>query len=184
MEQTSPRIDRLYTEDEYLRMEAASDVKHEFHNGRVIAMAGGGYDHSLIKSNLGGESRASLKGRGCEVVDSDTRVGVARTRSHYYPDLSVVCGGPQFDPPDRRVTLLDPQVIVEVLSPSTAATDVGVKLEDYTAIEALQEYMLIAQDRPRARSFRRGAEGVGRSARGSKGWTRCLRSDRSGSASR
>ena len=74
MEQTSPRIDRLYTEDEYLRMEAASDVKHEFHNGRVIAMAGGGYDHSLIKSNLGGESRASLKGRGYEVVDSDTRV--------------------------------------------------------------------------------------------------------------
>ncbi len=161
MEQPSPSApDRRYTVQEYLTLEEASVVKHEYRRGRIVAMAGGTHAHALVAMNLGGELRSRLRDTPCIVTGSDVRVRVSATASYCYPDLSVVCAESVFDPPDRSVTLLNPQVVVEVLSPSTAESDIGGKFDDYMRIDSLQEYVLVAQNRPWARSFHRGPDGL------------------------
>ena len=160
MEQVIPSRTSRWTEAEYLVMEEASPVKHEFRNGQVIDMAGGTLEHGLIAANLLGELRNRFKEKPCIAVGSDMRVRISETGHYCYPDVSVVCGPPVFHPADRRTNLVNPQVLIEVTSASTASNDWADKFYDYMRIETLREYVLVSQDRPRVHTFYRQSDGV------------------------
>jgi Uma2 family endonuclease len=147
-----------FTIEEYLRLEADAVEKHEYRDGEIVAMAGGSPQHSLVIANLIREVGNRLKGKPCRVYDSNLRVRVARTTLYTYPDLTVICGDPEFDPQDRnRTTVVNPRLVVEVLSPATEAEDRGEKFIRYLQIDSLQEYVLVSQLAPRVETyFRRG----------------------------
>jgi Uma2 family endonuclease len=134
-----------YTPQDYLSLERQADSKSEYLDGIIVAMAGASREHNLIAGNLAGEVRAQLKNRSCESYTSDMRVLVSRTGLYTYPDVTVVCGEPLFLD-DKRDTLLNPTVIVEVLSPTTESYDRGKKFGHYRRLESLQEYIIVAQD--------------------------------------
>ncbi len=135
-----------YTPHEYLAIERQNEFKSEYWQGEIFAMAGASEAHNLIALNVGAELRAQLKGKPCRVYPSDMRVRIPRTPSYRYPDAIVVCGKPEFED-DKRDTLLNPTVIVEVLSPSTELYDRGAKFREYRTIDSLQEYLLLSQDK-------------------------------------
>ena len=121
-------------------------------------MAGGSEEHSLIATNVIIELGLQLRERPCKLYNSDMRMQVAEDGPYTYPDVTIVCGEAQFA--DAEVdTLLNPTLLVEVLSPTTEAWDRGGKFERYQRIASLQEYVLIAQDRPRVEHYARQAEG-------------------------
>ena len=173
MERPIPDRDRRYTEQEYLHISAASDVKYEFRggylipfggwerdaHGRILGMAGGTATHNDIAMNLIRVLGNRLAGTPCRLGGSDLRVRIPKTGGYVYPDVSVTCGPRQFDPPDDELTLANPQVVIEVLSPSTADADRSDKLTDYIGIESLREYVLVAQDRPRVDTIHRRSDG-------------------------
>jgi Uma2 family endonuclease len=109
------------TEDEYLALDRSSEFKSEFYDGAMYAMSGGSYPHAKIIMNLGAALHRLLRERGCSVTASDVRVRVD-PNSYAYPDIAVVCGEPRFADNDKD-RLLNPTVLVEVLSPSTEAHD-------------------------------------------------------------
>jgi len=133
------------TVDEYLAFDRASEVKHEYFGGEVFAMTGGSPEHSVITMNVGAALHGQLRRRPCTVFSSDQRVRVSQTGLFAYPDVTVVCGKAEFGT-DRQDTLLNPTVIVEVLSPTTERYDRGLKSRHYRTIDSLMEYILIAQD--------------------------------------
>jgi Uma2 family endonuclease len=135
----------LMTEAEYLAFERAALEKHEFVAGRIYAMAGATRQHNLITGNVAGELRSQLKGKPCETYSNDMRVRIPRSGRFTYPDVVVVCGAPQFLD-DEFDTLLNPLLIVEVLSRTTGKYDLIEKFSDYRSIESFAEYLLIAQD--------------------------------------
>jgi Uma2 family endonuclease len=145
-----PRI----TEEEYLRLERAADYKSEFAGGEIFAMSGGTPLHSLLATNWSGELRSKLRGRNCLVFNSDLRVRTQRTGSYFYPDVSVVCGQPKVIQSSSDI-LTTPNVIIEVLSPSTADYDRGKKFELYREIDSLQEYILVHADSVHVEHFAR-----------------------------
>ena len=135
------------TETEYLAKERRAEFRSEFYRGDMFAMAGASREHILIAGNLAGEIRTQFKGRSCEVYSTDMRVKVSATGLYTYPDVVIVCGEPEFL--DAEVdTLLNPTVLIEVLSQSTESYDRGAKAELYRRIPSLREHVLIAQDRP------------------------------------
>ena len=136
---------RRYTPAEYLAHERASDYKSEFYAGEVFALAGGSEQHNLISGNVYASFHAQLRRRQCTVYPSDMRVFIQHTGLYTYPDVSVVCGPAQFQDAQRD-TLLNPTVIVEVLSPSTENYDRGKKFQNYRTLDSLQEYIVIAQN--------------------------------------
>lgn len=139
---------------EYLEIERRSEVKSEYYLGEMFAMSGASRAHSLIAGNVTRLIGNKFEGRNCEVHGSDLRVKVAPTGLYTYPDASAFCGEGEFE--DGHIdTLLNPQLIVEVLSPSTEAYDRGAKFAHYRKIPSLQEYVLISQDRTRVERFRR-----------------------------
>ena len=142
------------TPEDYLKNERLEAQRHEYYHGEVSAMPGGTESHSLIGSNLGRVLGNLLLNTPCVVYNSDMRVKVEVTGLYTYPDVSVVCGGTHFDD-DRRDTLLNPLVIVEVLSPSTERYDRGTKFHQYQKISSLQEYILISQEDFRVECFTR-----------------------------
>jgi Uma2 family endonuclease len=146
------------TPQEYLIRERQASIKSEFYQGEIFAMGGGSANHSLIAANFVGEARNSLKGRPCAVFNSDLRVQVQSTGLYTYPDATIVCGELLFDD-DHRDTLLNPTVIVEVLSDSTEKYDRGKKSNHYRQIASLKELILIAQDRSHVERFTRQANG-------------------------
>jgi Uma2 family endonuclease len=150
---TVPAVSHL-TPEEYLALERGSELRHEYVDGRMVAMTGGSRNHALIVTNLGGELRQQLKGRPCEVYTSDLRVQVSATGLYSYPDVVVVCGEPRFEDPYLD-TLLNPTVIIEVLSPTTEPYDRGRTFEQYRTLESLREYLLISQDHPLVEQFLR-----------------------------
>src|SRR5262245_17629273 len=134
------------TPEEYLAIERKTLTKSEYLNGEIFAMSGASREHNLISLNVGGELRAQLRQRPCEVYVSDMRVKVSPTGLYTYPDVVVVCEEPQFE--DAEVdTLLTPTLIVEVLSPSTEDYDRGTEFEHYRTLASLQEYLLVSQDK-------------------------------------
>lgn len=137
----------FFTPQQYLERERQGDAKHQYLNGQIFAMGGGSPRHNQIVVNISGELRQRLRERDCLVYSSDQRVKVSETGLYTYADVTVVCGEPQFDD-ERRDTLLNPRVLVEVLSPSTEDYDRGRKFEHYRRLPSLQEYVLIHQDRP------------------------------------
>src|SRR2546427_1385475 len=153
---TQPR----YTPEEYLALERKADYKSEYVNGQVIAMAWANRSHNLIAGNLYREVSRQLRGRPCEAYISNMRVKVSRTGLYTYPDVVVVCGEIHFEDVHND-TLLNPTVIVEVLSASTEAYDRGEKFAHYRRLESLQEYLLVAQDKVRIEHYvRQGAQWV------------------------
>jgi Uma2 family endonuclease len=140
---TAPK--QTWTEAEYLAFERSSEEKHEFLNGEIFAMAGAKENHNLIVANIIASLHSQVRNRPCRVYASDMRVKSTHTGSYTYPDIVVVCDTPQFED-DERDTLLNPTVIIEVLSASTEAYDRGKKFQHYRTLESLRECMLIAQD--------------------------------------
>ena len=148
------------TPQEYLRYEYDAKFRHEWRDGQVVAMAGGSPDHSLITANLIGEMHRRLRGSSCRVYDSNLRVRDRRTTLYTYPDLTVICGEREFDPKDeRRQTVLNPTVVVEVLSPSSEGDDRGEKFARYRDIDSLREYVLVTQTAPIVEVFLRQDDG-------------------------
>ena len=134
------------TEAEYLAFERQSEAKHEFIDGEVIAMVGASRAHNLICVDLLRIISTHLRGKDCEVYSSDMRVKIAR-KKYTYPDVTIVCGAAQFAD-DEFDNLLNPTVIIEVLSKTTEAYDRGKKFKSYRQLDSLQEYILVAQDSP------------------------------------
>jgi Uma2 family endonuclease len=135
------------TPEQYLAIERKAAHKSEYFNGEMFAMAGASEPHNRIKENLVIEIGSRLKGSGCHSYSSDMRVKVSRTGLYTYPDLVIVCGKPELED-DVRDTLLNPQIIIEVLSDSTERYDRGKKFRHYKQIESFREYVLVAQDEP------------------------------------
>lgn len=149
-----PQRQPAITAVEYLRSERAAEFRSEYFAGEIFAMAGGSLRKSLIKTNVGGELRAALKGRPCIACDSDLRIKVAASGLYTYPDASVLCEPIEFED-EQRDTVLNPIVLVKVLSPSTEAYDRGKKFEHYRRIPSLREYLLVSQEAPHVEHFLR-----------------------------
>ena len=135
------------TPEEYLALERESSCKSEYVNGEMFAMSGASRRHNLISLNIGAEFRAQLRHRPCEVYTSDMRVKIRATGLYTYPDVVVVCEEPSLEDTAGE-TLLNPTLLVEVLSKSTADYDRGGKFEHYRTLASLQEYLLVAQEHP------------------------------------
>ena len=148
-----------YTYGEYLALEDAANVRHEFLEGEIYAMAGGPPEHAAICVNVGASLNVQLRGKGCRVHSSDLRIRVLETGLATYPDVSVVCTRAEIDP-ENRLTVTNPKVLVEVLSPSTAAYDRGEKLSHYQRIPSLQEIVLVAHDERLIEVWRRSEAGA------------------------
>lgn len=143
----------------YLAFERAqTDARHEYLNGEITAMSGASLVHNIIVSNLIISLGIQMRGRSCNVFASDMRVKIPATGLYTYPDISALCSAPELED-DTADTLLNPSVIVEVLSPSTEAYDRGAKFAHYQSIEALQAYVLVAQDQLRIEVFLRREHG-------------------------
>ena len=149
---TQPKT--FLTPEQYLEIERKAEFKSEYYNGEMFAMAGAREAHNLLVTALVSLLHAQLRPRPCRVYSSDMRVRVSATGLYTYPDVIAVCGDRQFLD-DQRDTLLNPNLLVEVLSPSTEAYDRGRKFEHYKAIESFSEYLLISSDRVHVDLFRR-----------------------------
>ena len=146
------------TPEEYLALERSAEVRSEYVDGQIVAMTGASHAHNRLSVNLTVAIAPRLRGSPCEVFASDMRVKVADTGLYTYPDIVVVCGEPEFE--DAHVdTLLNPAVIVEILSPSTEAYDRGEKFARYRRLQSLRAYILVSQVRVRVEQFvRQGDE--------------------------
>ena len=142
------------TPEQYLEIERKAEFRSEYYNGEMFAMAGASGAHNLICTNLVIEIGAQLRRRSCFTFSHDMRMLVNQTGLYTYPDVMVVCGSPQYLG-DRQETLLNPGLIVEVLSPSTEAYDRGKKFEHYRSIESLHDYLLVDSERTGAELFTR-----------------------------
>lgn len=146
------------TPEEFLAFERASDEKHEYRDGVIVAMSGARRSHNLISVNLGARLWECLKDKQCEAYISDMRVYVPQSKLYTYPDIAVVCGEPEFRD-GVFDTLLNPTLIIEILSETTESYDRGQKFEYYRRIDSLQEYVLISQTRPYAEKFNKHGDG-------------------------
>jgi Uma2 family endonuclease len=150
-----------YTIADYVHRERESLDKHEYRDGEILLMAGGTADHSLLLANVIRRIGNRLEGKPCHVYESNLRVRIPRTVLYTYPDASVICGPPKFDPNDPTgETVTNPRLIVEVLSASTEAYDRGEKFDRYRLLDSLEEYVLVSQSAPRIETFLRQAEGT------------------------
>jgi Uma2 family endonuclease len=131
--------------EEYLTSERKAEHKSEYVDGVTYAMAGGSERHNLIAANIIISIGVQLRERPCRVYPSDLKVRVPNSKRFFYPDVSAVCGETRFAD-DARDVILNPTLIVEVLSESTAAYDRGKKFLSYQQIDSLQEYLLVSQD--------------------------------------
>jgi Uma2 family endonuclease len=148
-----------FTAAEYLSMERASDVKHEFAFGEIYAMGGASARHVGVVSNIVGELRNQLRQRPCQVYSTDLRLSVDAHRRYTYPDVMVVCDKPQFL--DKQLdTLLNPELIVEVLSESTRNYDRGDKFQQYRGIPSFREYLLVDQAKAHVERYSKQNDGT------------------------
>lgn len=145
---------RYISEEEYWELERHSSGKNEYFNGRIYAMAGGSNRHAVLCMNAGALLHDQLRGGPCRAVASDQRMKIEATGLHTYPDISVYCEPARFEGKADEV-LLNPVVLVEVLSPSTEPYDRGAKFDHYKQIASLRDYLLVAQDRLRVEHYHR-----------------------------
>ena len=150
---------KLFTATEYLELERKAEFKSEFFGGEIFAMAGASKPHNMIVSNVIQAIGPQTRERDCLVYPGDMRVKVDKLGKYTYPDVAVTCGEERFE--DSEVdTLLNPVLIIEVLSGSTEAYDRGAKFAHYQFITSLTEYILIAQDICRVEQFVRQNDGT------------------------
>jgi Uma2 family endonuclease len=148
------RLQPFVTPEEYLALERAADFKSEYFSGEMVAMSGASHRHETIAVNLTAEIRNALRGKPCKPKGSNLRVRVRRT-NYLYPDLTVICGEPQFADNEYLDTLLNPTAIFEILSESTESKDRGFKWRLYQQIPSLEQYVLIYQDTARIEVYTR-----------------------------
>jgi Uma2 family endonuclease len=149
------------TPEEYLLQERDSLERHQYYRGEVVGIEGGSAIHSAITANVIAELGNRLKGGVYRVFESHLRIGVPTASFFSYADVGVVFGKPEFDPRDvRGETLLNPTLLVEVLSPSTEAWDRGIKLQSYIQIESLHEYVLVSSQAASVETFFRQSDGI------------------------
>jgi len=149
-------VKRKWTVDEYLAFEREREIRHEYFDGEIFAMSGAGPAHVDIRTNTQTSLVIQLRGRPCKVNDQDMRVKTA-SGLYTYPDISVVCGERAFND-DKPPSLLNPTVIVEVLSPSTESYDRGDKFRHYRSIPSFREYVLISSTHQQIEHFARTAD--------------------------
>jgi Uma2 family endonuclease len=144
------------TPAEYLEFERTSETKHEYFDGEVFAMAGAKPNHNLINANLISELRNRIVAdeSTCRVYPSDQRIKIEAIEKYTYPDLSIACGNIEFDD-DSIPSLLNPVVVIEILSESTEAYDRGKKFTHYRLIPSLREYVLVSQDHCQVETYMR-----------------------------
>ena len=148
----SSQANKQLTPEEYLALERQAECKSEYYAGEIFAMAGASRWHNLIVTNVVRELSLQLKGRPCTTYPSDMRVKISPTGLYAYPDVTVVCGDARFED-TQQDTLLNPTLIVEVLSESTEAYDRGGKFAHYRKLTSLLEYVLIAQTKPHVEHY-------------------------------
>ena len=151
-----PKFDYI-SPDEYLEMEEKSEIKHEYINGYVYAMAGANDPHVTIALNMAFVVRNHLRGSGCRVYMSDMKARIDSLNRFYYPDVMVTCDPRDTQTPNHKRF---PKLIIEVLSKSTEGFDRGDKFADYQQLDSLEEYVLINTKRQRLDCFRRNEEGL------------------------
>lgn len=142
-----------YTLEEYLELDHRSEEKIEYWDGSVFKLAGASVNHNRILRNTLTALTVKLRGKPCEVFPSDMRIKVPAYSPYRYPDLSALCGEAKFENLGRLELLVNPNLIVEILSDSTAEFDQSYKFTYYKSIESFTEYVLIAQDRPHVAQF-------------------------------
>ncbi|MFN0106774.1 MAG: Uma2 family endonuclease [Bryobacteraceae bacterium] len=147
------------TPEQYLELERAVPEKHEYIDGKMVAMAGGSPAHSMIATNLIRKLPLNTGGRNCQIFTSDLRVSVHWSRLITYPDVTVVCGKPEYAD-EKRDTVTNPTMLVEVLSPSTEGHDRGKKADLYRFIPSLREFLLIDQSPVMIDHYRRLPDGT------------------------
>ena len=150
------RFEHYLTLDEYLMVDRASQGKHEYLNGKIYDMAGGSETHNLITGNVFASFHAQRRSKGCKTYVENMRV-ITPSKLAAFPDVIAVCGDSQFLD-DKRDVLLNPTVIVEVLSPSTELYDRSTKREHYQSLSSLRDYLLIRQDMAEIEHFSRAAD--------------------------
>jgi Uma2 family endonuclease len=155
---------------EYLAAERASEIKHEWLDGEVFAMAGGTPEHSGLAAAITAELRDALRGRPCRVFSSDLRVRVPETGLATYPDATVVCGRLETHPEDEHA-VTNPVVLVEVLSDSTEGYDRGKKFAHYRRLASLRDYVLVNPNEARIEVFHRTDAGTWELAEAGAGQT-------------
>lgn len=151
---------RFITPQEYLDFERKAEKKHEYDNGRIVAMAGASTEHNMIVFNTSGIIWSQLDRQKCRGLSSDMRTGIPACNGYFYPDLSIVCGEQNFEE-GKFDTLLNPVVIIEVLSPTTEYRDRNLKFDCYWTIASLTDYIIIAQSAPRIEHWSRLSDGNG-----------------------
>lgn len=150
---------RKVTLEEYFAIEERAERKSEYYNGEMFLMAGASREHNILSRNLAGLLFAKLQGGSCQVFFSDLRVRVERTGLYTYPDLLIVCGTPEYAPENRN-TLVNPKVVIEILSDSTERYDRTTKFRHYKKLPSVQEYVLVSQDEPLVERFTRQDDGA------------------------
>jgi Uma2 family endonuclease len=147
------------TPEEYLRLEREAPYKSEYYNGEMFAMAGGSPTHSVLTASVIGALTSLLRGKRCAPYDSNLRVFIPGTGLYTYPDISVICG-PLELVPGHEDMIVNPTLLVEVLSDSTEAYDRGQKFMHYRALPAFAEYVLVSQREPMVEVFFRQGDGT------------------------
>ena len=150
---------KYYTPEEYLELEREADYKSEYYRGEIFAMAGAGHNHNRIVENLSIEIGSFFRGKSCRTYSSDQRIHIPVNGLYTYPDLIIVCGKNEYLD-DKKDTILNPTVLVEVLSESTEAYDRGEKFYFYRSIPTLKEYVLINSRAVAAEVFRKSDDGI------------------------
>ena len=143
-----------WTVEEYLAFERASEERHEYVDGEIIDMVGASERHNWIATNMSGNLYPQVVAHGCRIYSNDMQVRGKSARHYLYPDIVVVCGERQIEH-GQQDTLLNPTLVIEILSPSTERRDRGQKFLAYKAIPSLQTYVLVSQDAPRVEQYTR-----------------------------
>lgn len=150
---------QVYSLEEYLELEKHSEEKLEFWDGDVWSMSGASFAHNIIVRNLNTELDLKLRDKGCHVFPADLRIKVPTYSPYRYPDLTALCGKPEIEELGGTDMLVNPQLIIEVLSDSTEAFDRGDKFSYYKSVESFSEYLLVAQHRPHVTQFIKHGDG-------------------------
>jgi len=158
---TVEQLPRQYTIEEYLAMEAQAQEKHEYYNGKVVRMSGGTDLHNEIAANI--IAVLKKKKEAYKLYTSDMKIQIEAFQHFVYPDAVVICKRPQFYK-DRRDVIINPLLVVEVLSPTTEEYDRGMKFYKYRTLPSFQEYLLLRQDAIAATTFYREAEDLWRTS--------------------
>jgi len=156
---TSLKLQQKYTIEEYFELEKNSEEKYEFWDGNVWSMSGNQFSHNQISVNLTIELGSRLRSKGCMTLPSEMRIKVPKYPPYRYPDLTALCGKPEIEKIGGIDALLNPQLIIEILSDSTEAFDRGDKFTYYKSIPSFTEYLLVAQHRPHVSQFVKHGDG-------------------------